>query len=105
MNEKNKRTKKSVFACISCTLLLLLACGCFFSAQWYIKKFGQTGFDSILYTLLAETSGTDAAVIASFRKSAVLPAILVWMLLSVVFLQRKIGRPLSAVYDLSGKLR
>lgn len=65
-----------------------------FSAQWYIKKFGQTGFDSILYTLLAETSGTDAAVIASFWKSAVLPAILVWMLLSVVFLQRKIGRPL-----------
>ena len=94
MNEKNKRTKKSVFACIFCTLLLLLACGCFFSAQWYIKKFGQTGFDSILYTLLAETSGTDAAVIASFWKSAVLPAILVWMLLSVVFLQRKIGRPL-----------
>ena len=44
--------------------------------------------------MLAETSGTDAAVIASFQKSAVLPAILVWMLLSVVFLQQKIGSPL-----------
>ena len=66
--------------------------------------------------MLAETSGTDAAVIASFQKSAVLPAILVWMLLSVVFLQQKIGSPLVqiaciyrlsllAVYDLSGKLR
>lgn len=94
MNEKNKRTKKSIFAGILCTFLLLLASICFFSAQWYIKKFGQTGFDSILYTLLAETSGTDAAVIASFQKSALLPAIVAWVILSVLFWQRKIGKPL-----------
>ena len=94
MNEKNKRTKKSIFAGVLCTLLLLLASICFFSAQWYIKKFGQTGFDSILYTLLAETSGTDAAVLESFRKSALLPAVIAWLILSVLFWQRKIGKPL-----------
>ena len=94
MNEKNKRTKKSIFAGVLCTLLLLLASICFFSAQWYIKKFGQTGFDSILYTLLAETSGTDAAVLESFRKSALLPAVIAWVILSVLFWQRKIGKPL-----------
>ena len=92
MNEKNKRTKKSIFAGVLCTLLLLLASICFFSAQWYIKKFGQTGFDSILYTLLAETSGTDAAVLESFRKSALLPAVIAWVILSVLFWQRKIGK-------------
>ena len=92
MNEKNKRTKKSIFAGVLCTLLLLLASICFFSAQWYIKKFGQTGFDSILYTLLAETSGTDAAVLESFRKSALLPAVIAWLILSVLFWQRKIGK-------------
>ena len=94
MNEKNKRMKKSIFAGVLCTLLLLLASICFFSAQWYIKKFGQTGFDSILYTLLAETSGTDAAVLESFRKSALLPAVIAWVILSVLFWQRKIGKPL-----------
>ena len=92
MNEKNKRMKKSIFAGVLCTLLLLLASICFFSAQWYIKKFGQTGFDSILYTLLAETSGTDAAVLESFRKSALLPAVIAWVILSVLFWQRKIGK-------------
>ncbi len=66
-------------------VLLFLGCIAFFSARWYITEFGDTGFDSILYTLFSEMSGTDEAVIQNFMTMALLPGIGAWVLLSLLF--------------------
>ncbi|WP_458397239.1 LTA synthase family protein, partial [Anaerotignum sp.] len=59
------------------------------SARWYITEFGDTGFDSILYTLFSEMSGTDSAVIMNFMTTALLPAIVAWVVLSLLFWAKK----------------
>lgn len=88
MNDK-KTSKKSIAIVVGCIILLFLGCMAFFSARWYITEFGDTGFDSILYTLFSEMSGTDSAVIMNFMTTALLPAIVAWVVLSLLFWAKK----------------
>ena len=84
MNERNKN-KKDLAILISCIVLLFLGCLGFFSARWYITEFGDTGFDSILYTLFSEMSGTDSAVIHNYMLTALLPALVSFVVLTLFF--------------------
>ncbi|MBQ5589421.1 MAG: sulfatase-like hydrolase/transferase, partial [Anaerotignum sp.] len=88
MNDK-KTSKKSIAIAVGCIILLFFGCMAFFSARWYITEFGDTGFDSILYTLFSEMSGTDSAVIMNFMTTALLPAIVAWVVLSLLFWAKK----------------
>ncbi|MBR5270194.1 MAG: LTA synthase family protein [Anaerotignum sp.] len=83
MNDNN-RNKKDIAILIVCIVLLLLGCIAFFSARWYITEFGDTGFDSILYTLFSEMSGTDSAVIQNFMMTALLPGLATFVVLTLV---------------------
>ena len=62
------------------TLLLLFAGMCFFSARWYLKTYGYTGFDSILYPLTADLEGVQTGLVVSFSLKALLPALLFTLL-------------------------
>ena len=84
MNENNKN-KKDLAILIGCIVLLFLGCLGFFSARWYITEFGDTGFDSILYTLFSEMSGTDSAVIRNYMLTALLPALVSFVVLTLLF--------------------
>ena len=84
MEQKNKN-KKDIVILIVCLILLFLGCLAFFSARWYITEFGDTGFDSILYTLFSEMSGTDSAVIRNFLMTALLPALVAFVVLTLLF--------------------
>ena len=69
-------------------LLLLSVSGlCFFAARWYIRTYGDLGFDSILYTLLSDLGGVQSGLVWSFTLKALLPALLcggglTWLLFS-----------------------
>ncbi|MBQ5709226.1 MAG: LTA synthase family protein, partial [Anaerotignum sp.] len=80
----NNRNKKDIAILIGCIVLLFLGCIAFFSARWYITEFGDTGFDSILYTLFSEMSGTDSAVIQNFMMTALLPGLVTFVVLTLV---------------------
>ena len=84
MEQKNQN-KKDIAVLIGCIILLFLGCIAFFSARWYINEFGDTGFDSILYTLFSEMSGTDSAVIMNFMTTALLPALVAFVVLTLLF--------------------
>ena len=56
--------------------LLAVACLCFFAALWYRNTYGDTGFDSILYTLSSDLDGLQAGLILSFSLWVFLPTIL-----------------------------
>lgn len=68
-------------------VLLLLGPLAFFSAIWYRSMYGDIGFDSILYTLSAETDGVGAELIGSYLLKAALPALVcaavLWALLII----------------------
>lgn len=62
---------------ILCSVLLFLAILLFFTANWYIRKFGDTGFDSILFTLFSNTGGAQTSdLIISFLIGGLTPALL-----------------------------
>ena len=49
---------------------------CFFAARWYIRTYGDLGFDSILYTVFSDLGGVQSGLILSFCLKAVVPALL-----------------------------
>ncbi len=57
-------------------VLVFLGFLAYFSARWYVLTYGKLGFDSILYTLLADLSGLDADLVLAYTKYALIPALL-----------------------------
>ena len=74
--EKKPGSGKIGFGIVLWTLLLLVSFLCFFAARWYIKTYGDLGFDSILYTLFSDLGGVQSGLIADFCLKALLPTIL-----------------------------
>ncbi len=73
--KKNKHTLSKIM----CSALLFFAILLFFAANWYIQSFGDTGFDSILFTLFSETGGAQSKdLVISFLIRALLPVIIVF---------------------------
>lgn len=48
----------------------------FLSAKWYVRTYGHMGFDSILYTLLADLTGVGSDLIVVFALESLVPAVL-----------------------------
>ena len=69
-----KRKHLSIRTCVT-TLILFLVFLCFFSARWYVSVYGQTGFDSILFTLSSSLGGVQSDLILQFCLRALLPTI------------------------------
>ena len=61
---------------IGWTILFLIASLCFFAARWYIKTYGDLGFDSILYTVFSDLGGVQAGLVWSFCLKALIPTLL-----------------------------
>ena len=49
----------------------------FFAAWWYRRTYGDTGFDSIIYTLFSDLGGVQSGLLLSFGCYALLPAVLI----------------------------
>lgn len=89
MDEAQKKKMKKILRTLVCVLLLFLACLCFCSSNWYIQAFGDTGFDSVLYTLFSGTEGSDADVITDYLRRGLLPAVLGWAIVSFLLWRTK----------------
>lgn len=84
-------------------LFLFLGVLCFFSANWYIRTYGNTGFDSILFTLTAGLSGANSDLILSYLLGGLLPAVLIFLvLLAILFFPWK---DITLKIKLRGKIR
>ena len=58
------------------SLLLAVAGLCFFAARWYIRTYGDLGFDSIMYTVFSDLGGVQSGLLISFGLKAAMPAVL-----------------------------
>ena len=58
-----------------CILLTVFSFTAYFSARWYVRTYGQMGFDSLLYTLFSDLNGVDSNLVSDYLKMAV-PGIL-----------------------------
>ena len=72
-NMRRQRICRGVFTVVG-TLLLLTGFLLFFAARWYVAVYGETGFDSILFTLMSDLGGVETELVLDFLAGAVLPA-------------------------------
>ncbi len=98
MKEQNKtsHTKTAhsgivrvIISAVSLSVCSLLAC----SAAWYIGLYGNVGFDSVIYSLIAGTRGINKDVMVKYILTALLPAIGITSFL-MLFLYGKPKKPL-----------
>ncbi len=73
-----------ITAIVLLCILALAAFLAFFAARWYIKIYGDVGFDSILFTLTNDIAATDKGIVSSFIKQALVPAVVFATLLCVL---------------------
>ncbi len=75
-----------VLAVVLTVLFLLLGFAAIFSAQWYISTYGDTGFDSIIFSLFSNLGAVAQGLVKSYIFSAILPALACTAILSVALL-------------------
>ncbi len=76
-------------------LFVLLGTVCFFSAWWYVRVYGRTGFDSVIFTLTNSLNGVDRDLIWNYLLGGLLPALAVTGAVIALFvLLRKKREPL-----------
>lgn len=82
------KNKKYVFISTILSFFILISVLCFFSARWYIKVYGDIGFESIIYTLTAGLQGVQSGLVKDYLLSALLPTVIVSALFSVLLFLR-----------------
>ena len=70
------KLSRKIAACILGVLLVFVGVLCHFSAEWYIQKFGDTGFDSILFTLFSEKGGVAQDVVQEYLQIGLYPTLI-----------------------------
>ena len=91
--KESKPARRGGSLSVLLSILLALACLCFFAAVWYTGTYGDTGFDSIVYTLFSDLGGTQSGLVLDFCLKALLPAVLTAATLTalMIFLPRWIS--------------
>lgn len=83
-NKSPRAVYKTVVSRIFLSLYLLLALVLFFAAVWYLGIYGNTGFDSILYTLLTKMDGVQVDLVKSYLNLGLSPALIIWAVLTLL---------------------
>lgn len=107
---KNKTNKSSgtvkligrIVLRILTVALVLLGFIASFSALWCYEKYGDIGFDAVLFTLTSDLGGTSDSLINSYLTDGLLPAIICSVLALLVLLFRWKSK---IVAEFFGKLR
>lgn len=84
-------------------IFVLLAMVLLFADLWYIRIYGKTNFDSIIFTLTSNLSGSSSTLLWQYILEGLIPAILVGallILLSVILLRKKKVRTWMATMGL-----
>ena len=93
MKKEHKKGIGTVILYIFLSLLIILGYACFFSANWFIKVYGNIGFDSIIYTLFSNLNGVENDIIKDYCINALLPIVLL-SFLTCLFIFAKPKKPI-----------
>ena len=74
--KKTETKKREILLALLWALLLLTAGLLFFAARWYLRTYGDTGFDSIVYTVFSDLGGTQSGLMLSCCLNTLIPAVL-----------------------------
>ena len=93
-----RKSKRSLLTGILLIGVILIGFVAFFAAKWYIEVYGQTGFDSVLFTLFSGLNGVQSDLIGNYLLNSLLPALICTAVVGFVLLYRsKVQIRLKAV--------
>lgn len=81
---KQKKIIKNIILTAIFGIVLFISVLAYFSANWYIKVFGNTGFDSILSTLTAGIGGTGGDLMGNYLKGALVPSVCITLVIAPI---------------------
>lgn len=87
-----KKSKNRIISKILLTFLMLLSFTATFSALWYKVVYGNTGFDSILFTLFGNNAGVEPGLVKNYLLKGLLPSVLCTVVTAILLFYR--GKPL-----------
>ncbi|MBQ2274594.1 MAG: LTA synthase family protein [Clostridia bacterium] len=73
--KKQKRERPILWMSL-CILALFIGFAAFFAAIWYIRTYGNVGFDSILYTFFSQVSGVQSTLVYEYLLWGLAPSVL-----------------------------
>ena len=76
--------KKGLGSKVFCLIFLFIGLVAYFAARWYLRTYGDTGFDSVLFTLLSDMKGVQAGLILQFLAGGLLPAVICFFVIGFV---------------------
>ncbi|MBQ1183692.1 MAG: LTA synthase family protein [Clostridia bacterium] len=89
-NNITARRNPKLITVILCTILLAVAYAAFFAVLWYTVTYGETGFDSVWFTLTGGMDGVQSGLIISYLLKGLLPTVIFTVATSfIIFFYRK----------------
>ncbi len=73
---KKQKRERPVLLAVLCSVCMFIGFTAFFSAIWYIRIYGNVGFDSILYTFFSQVSGVQSTLVYEYLLWGLLPSLL-----------------------------
>lgn len=92
-SDPKKGSGRVIAARTALTLLSFLAWLAFFSTAWYRRVYGDTGFDSVLFTLTGGLGGVQSGLLVSYLLGGVLTAALFTAVQALVLYLPRRKRP------------
>ncbi len=74
-NNVTARRNPKLITIILCTALLAVAYAVFFAVRWYTVTYGETGFDSVWFTLTGGLDGVQSGLVLSYLIKGLLPTV------------------------------
>ena len=81
---KERKHTDNTLGIVLLATLTMLSAAAFFAVMWYRNVYGDTGFDSVIYTLFGGLGGTQDGLMLSFFAKAILPSIAVTIALTLL---------------------
>ena len=75
-NNVTARRNPKLITVILCTILLAVAYAAFFAVLWYTVTYGETGFDSVWFTLTGGLDGVQSGLVTSYLIKGLLPTVI-----------------------------
>lgn len=101
---KHMKAKRifSVTATAGAAVFLLLGTALYFAARWYLHRYGEISFDSVVHTIIFHANAAEEGQVRSFTHRVVLRTVLFWVVSCAAFFvapavwgcrRRRVGLP------------
>lgn len=97
----NTRRILKIVLSVAAVVALLAGTAAYFASRWYLRRYGEIGFDSVVHTMIFHARAAEEGQLRSFLHKVVLRTALCWVALCAAFF----GAPAASAAGRSSRAR